>query len=56
MDESQVHDIPQVSYEENILPTSAYIKHEVKRADFQMEHNKVSGLDGFTTRLIVSIM
>jgi hypothetical protein len=45
--ESQIADIPQVSQEENDLLTAPYLEEEVKKAVFQMEHNKALGPDGF---------
>jgi hypothetical protein len=36
-----------VSIEENGLLTAPYSKEEVKKAVFQMEHNKAPGPDGF---------
>jgi hypothetical protein len=39
--------IPQVSIEKNGLLTAPYSEEEVKKAVFQMEHNKASGTDGF---------
>jgi hypothetical protein len=47
MDESQTDDIPQVSMEENNLLTAEYSEEEVRKAIFQMEHNKAPGPDGF---------
>jgi hypothetical protein len=47
MDESQTHDIPQVSDVENSLLTTPYIEDEIKQVVFQMEHNKAPGPDGF---------
>ena len=47
MDESRTDDIPQVSDEENGLLTAPYSEEEVKKAVFQMEHNKAPGPDGF---------
>jgi mannosylglycoprotein endo-beta-mannosidase len=47
MDETQTEDIPQVSIEENNLLTAVYSEEEVRRAIFQMEHNKALGPDGF---------
>jgi hypothetical protein len=47
MDESQTADIPQVSIEENNLLTAEYSEEEVRKAIFQMEHNKAPGPDGF---------
>jgi hypothetical protein len=40
MDESLIDDIPQVSDEENAHLIASYIEKEVKRAFFEMEHNK----------------
>jgi mannosylglycoprotein endo-beta-mannosidase len=54
MDESRTDDIPQVSVEENNLLTAEYSEEEVRKAIFQMEHNKAPGPDGFqrsSTRL-----
>jgi hypothetical protein len=47
LDETQTDDIPQVSIEENGLLTAPYSEEEVKKAVFQMEHNKAPGPDGF---------
>jgi hypothetical protein len=47
LEESQTDDIPQVSMEENGLLTAPYLEDEVKKAVFQMEHNKAPGPDGF---------
>jgi hypothetical protein len=47
MDETRIDDIPQVSTEENGLLTAPYSEEEVKKAVFQMEHNKAPGPDGF---------
>jgi hypothetical protein len=47
MDETRIDDIPQVSTEENGLLTAPYSEEEVKKAVFQMEHNKTPGPDGF---------
>jgi hypothetical protein len=47
MDESRIDDIPQVSQEENTILTSPYTEEEVRKAVFQMEHNKVPDPDGF---------
>jgi hypothetical protein len=49
LDETRTEDIPQVSIEENDLLTAEYSKDEVRKAIFQMEHNKASGPDGFPT-------
>jgi hypothetical protein len=49
MDESQIDDIPQVSVEENNFLTAEYSEEEVRKAIFQMEHNKAPGTDGFPT-------
>jgi hypothetical protein len=47
LDESQTGDTPQVSNLENEFLTSPFTEEEVRVAIFQMEHNKVSGPDGF---------
>jgi hypothetical protein len=47
LDENQMDDIPQVFSEENGLLTAPYSEEEVKKAIFQMKHNKAPGLDGF---------
>jgi hypothetical protein len=50
MDESQTTDIPQVSIEENNLLTAPYFEEEVKKAIFQMEHNKAPSPDGIPAK------
>jgi hypothetical protein len=40
MDETLTDDIPQVSIEKNDLLTADYSEEEVRKAIFQMEHNK----------------
>jgi mannosylglycoprotein endo-beta-mannosidase len=47
LDESRIDDIPQVSPEENAILTNPYTEEEVRKAVFQMEHNKAPGPDGF---------
>jgi hypothetical protein len=47
MDETRTEDIPQVTFEENALLTAEYSEEEVRKAVFQMEHNKAPGSDGF---------
>jgi hypothetical protein len=47
MEESRIHDIPQVSPDENAFLTAPYSEEEVRNAVFQMEHNKAPGPDGF---------
>jgi mannosylglycoprotein endo-beta-mannosidase len=47
LDKTQTDDIPQVSMEENGFLTAPYLEEEVKKAVFQMEHNKAPGPDGF---------
>ena len=47
LDESRTDDIPQVSVEENNLLTNPYSEDEVRKAVFQMEHNKAPGPNGF---------
>jgi hypothetical protein len=49
LDESLVHDIPQVSVEENSYLTSEFSEDEIRKAIFQMQHNKAPGPDGFPT-------
>jgi hypothetical protein len=49
LDERRRDDIPQVTEEENGLLVESFSAEEVKRAVFQMEHNKSSGPDGFST-------
>jgi mannosylglycoprotein endo-beta-mannosidase len=45
--EDQIHDIPQVSDEENEILIADFTENEVRQAVFQMEHNKSPGPDGF---------
>jgi hypothetical protein len=47
MDETQTDDIPQVLLEENTLLTVVYSQDEVRKAIFQMEHNKAPAPDHF---------
>jgi hypothetical protein len=47
LDESLVHDIPQVLAEENSYLTSEFIEDEIRKVIFWMQHNKASGPDGF---------
>ena len=47
LDESRIEDIPQVSNVENDFLTAPFTEDEIKRAIFQMEHNKAPGPDGF---------
>jgi len=47
LDETQTHDIPQVSQLENEYLTNSFSQEEVRDAIFQMEHNKAPGPDGF---------
>ncbi|KAM0896124.1 hypothetical protein ACQ4PT_023387 [Festuca glaucescens] len=47
LDETRTEDIPQVSQAENNFLTSTYSEEEVRKAVFQMEHNKAPGPDGF---------
>jgi hypothetical protein len=44
--EDQIHDIPQVSDEENEILIADFTENEVREAIFQMEHNKAPGPDG----------
>jgi mannosylglycoprotein endo-beta-mannosidase len=52
LDETQTDDIPQVSVEENNFLTAEYSEKEVRKAIFQMEHNKAPGPDGFPAEFI----
>src|SRR4051812_24610766 len=52
MDETQTEDIPQVSNEENTFLNSPFTEEEIKKAGFQMEHNKAPGPDGFPAEFI----
>jgi hypothetical protein len=47
LDENAFHNIPQVSDEENTLLVYVFTEDEVRKAIFQMEHNKALGPDGF---------
>jgi len=47
LDESRTDGITQVSDEENTFLTAPFTEDEVRKAIFQMEHNKAPGLDGF---------
>jgi hypothetical protein len=47
MDESMIHDIPQISAEENAILVAAFSENEVFEAISQMEKNKSPGPDGF---------
>jgi hypothetical protein len=48
LEESNTHDIPQVSDAENEILTASFTIEEVKKAVFNMEHNKAPGPDDFT--------
>lgn len=47
LDENRTTDIPQVTEEENRVLIEEFSEEEVKKAIFQMEHNKAPGPDGF---------
>jgi hypothetical protein len=47
MGETRIDDIHQVTNEENAILVVPYYENEVKKAVFQMKHNKVLGPDGF---------
>jgi hypothetical protein len=47
LEESITNDITQVSDEENEILTTPFSMEEVRKAVFQMEHNKAPGPDGF---------
>jgi hypothetical protein len=42
-----IDDIPQVSHQKNVVLTAPYLEDEVKKAVFQMEHNKTPDSNGF---------
>ena len=45
--ESRINDIPQVTDAENDILISAFTEIKIKKAVFQMEHNKTPGPDSF---------
>jgi hypothetical protein len=47
LDSSRTEDIPQVSSEENQILVEEFLEAEVRKAVFQMEHNKAPGSDDF---------
>src|SRR3954470_20093874 len=47
MDKTRTEDITQVSNEENTFLNSPFTEEEIKKAVFQMEHNKAPRPDGF---------
>jgi exonuclease III/ubiquitin len=47
LEESFTHDIPQVSDAENEILTAPFVMEEVRKAVFQMKHNKAPGPDRF---------
>jgi hypothetical protein len=47
IDPNRTVDISQVSQEENNFLTTPFTEEEIKKAIFEMEHNKTPGLDGF---------
>jgi hypothetical protein len=47
LEESNTHDIPQVSDAENEILTTNFTIEEVKKAVFNIEHNKAPGSDDF---------
>jgi hypothetical protein len=47
LDEERIDDIPQLSVEENSLLIADFSMEEVRKAVFQMKHNKSPGPDGF---------
>jgi hypothetical protein len=51
MDESRIDDIPNVPQEEIVLLTDPCSEDEFKKVVFQMEHNKIPGLDGFLAEI-----
>jgi hypothetical protein len=47
MDESVIHDIPQVSHEENAILSTNFMEKEVYETIMQMKKNKAPGPNGF---------
>ena len=47
LQEERREDIPQMSHLENEILCALFSEQEVKKAVFEMEHNKAPGLDGF---------
>jgi hypothetical protein len=47
LNETHIEDIPQVSEFENEILSYAFSENEIKEANFQTEHNKSPGADGF---------
>jgi hypothetical protein len=47
LDPDRTEDIAQVTQEENNFLTVPFTEDEIKKAIFEMEHNKAPGLDGF---------
>jgi hypothetical protein len=47
-----LHGIPRVTELENEILVSSFMEEEVKKAIFQMEHNKAPGPDGFQPSFI----
>ena len=47
LQEERREDIPQISHLENEILCALFSEQEVKKAVFEMEHNKALGLDGF---------
>ena len=52
MNEDMVHDIPQLTQEENNILTADFLVKEVYEAISQMELNKAPGPDGFLLSFI----
>ena len=47
LQEERREDIPQISHLENEILCAPFSEQEVKKAVFEIEHNKAPGLDGF---------
>ena len=56
MDEYQIGDIPQVSEEEIAFLIAPFTEDEIKDAIFKMEHNKSSGPEWVSGRILLMLL
>lgn len=56
LNEALIHDIPQVSEEENKILIEEFTESEVREVIFKMEHNKAPCLDGVTPLVLIMII